>query len=357
MQERFDVTLNPARIVFGDGALDRIPECLDTLGCKNALVLSTPHQQAQAQDLLDRLGSLGAGLYAKAAMHTPVDITEDALQVFQASRADCTLAIGGGSTTGLGKALALRTDCPQIAIPTTYAGSEVTPILGQTENGVKTTITSPKVLPEIVVYDPVLTHGLPVPMTITSALNALAHAAEALYAQNRNPIATLMAGEGARALIEALPAIIADPGSAEGRRKALYGAWLCGTVLSSVGMALHHKLCHTLGGAFDLPHAETHAIVLPHALAFNEVAVPDLLKPVAEALSSETAGGGLHTYAKSLSAPTALKEIGMPEDGIDRAADLATQNPYWNPRPFDRHQIRTLIENAFHGHAPEPVVS
>ncbi|MEM1047699.1 MAG: maleylacetate reductase [Pseudomonadota bacterium] len=356
MQERFDVTLNPARIVFGDGALDRIPECLDTLGCKSALVLSTPNQESQARQLLDQLGPLGAGLYAKAAMHTPVDVTEDALQVFAGCRADCTLAIGGGSTTGLGKALALRTDCPQITVPTTYAGSEVTPILGQTENGVKTTISSPKVLPEIVIYDPLLTHGLPVPMTVTSALNALAHAAEALYAQNRNPIATLMAGEGARALIEALPAIIEDPGNADGRRKALYGAWLCGTVLSSVGMALHHKLCHTLGGAFDLPHAETHAIVLPHALAFNEVAVPDLLKPLAEALSSEAAGSGLHTYAKALAAPMALKEIGMPEDGIDRAADLATQNPYWNPRPFDRDQIRTLIENAFHGRAPERIV-
>ena len=228
------------------------------------------------------------------------------MKAFEAAGADCTIALGGGSTTGLGKALAYRTDLPQIVIPTTYAGSEVTPILGQTEAAVKTTVSDPRILPEVVIYDPVMTYGLPASMTVTSALNALAHAAEALYAENRNPMATLMAGEGIRALIEAMPIIDGDPRSREGRRQAMYGAWLCGSVLGSIGMALHHKLCHTLGGAFDLPHAETHAVVLPHAVAFNEVAVADLLSPLAEALGADNAGTGLHDYAKSISAPTAL---------------------------------------------------
>jgi maleylacetate reductase len=204
-----------------------------------------------------------------------------------------------------------------------------------------------------VIYDPELTYGLPAGMTVTSALNAMAHAAEALYARDRNPISSLMAAEGLRALIAALPVLRETPTDPEGRAGALYGAWLCGSVLGSVGMALHHKLCHVLGGTFDLPHAETHAVILPHAVAFNEAAVPDLLAPLAKALGTERAGQGLHAYAASIGAPMTLKEIGMPEDGIDRAADQAVANPYWNPRAFDRAEIRRLIENAYHGRTPD----
>ena len=355
MQHAFEVQLNPSKVVFGDGAVARTAEMVEALGCTRALVLSTPNHADQAEALCDSIKEFSAGAYSDATMHTPVDVTEDALRAFAEAGADCTIAIGGGSTTGLGKAMAYRTDKPQIVIPTTYAGSEVTPILGQTESGVKTTVSDPRILPEVVIYDPELTYGLPAAITVTSALNALAHAAEALYAKNRNPITTLLACEGIESLIAALPEIKAEPHSPSGRRKALYGAWLCGTVLGSVGMALHHKLCHTLGGTFDLPHAATHAVVLPHALAFNEAAVPELLEPIATALGHESAGVGLHDYAKSISAPIALKDLGMPEDGIERAADLAISNPYWNPRAFDRAQVHRIIENAFHGRNPEPI--
>jgi len=353
MQDQFDLQVSPARIVFGDGSISRTAEMVRDLGCARAFVLSTPQQKDQADELSESIGELSAGVYACATMHTPVEVTEDALKFFEAAGADCTIALGGGSTTGLGKALAYRTDLPQIVIPTTYAGSEVTPILGQTEAAVKTTISDARILPEVVIYDPRMTYGLSASMTVASALNALAHAAEALYAQNRNPLATLMASEGIRALIEAMPVINGDPRSPEGRRQALYGAWLCGSVLGSIGMALHHKLCHTLGGAFNLPHAETHAVVLPHAVAFNEVAVADLLRPIADALGADNAGMGLHDYAKSISAPTALEDLGMPEDGIDHAADLAEANAYWNPRAFNRKQVRRIIENAFYGRVPE----
>jgi maleylacetate reductase len=353
VMESFELKVNPARIVFGTRAIGRTGEMIRELGCSRALVLSTPHQKAEAERLAASLGDLAAGVYANATMHTPVEVTEDALAVLREAGADCTVAYGGGSTTGLGKALAYRTDLPQIAIPTTYAGSEVTPILGQTEAGRKTTVSDAKILPEVVIYDPELTYDLPAGMTVTSALNAMAHAAEALYARDRNPISSLMAGEGLRALIAALPVLRETPADPEGRAGALYGAWLCGSVLGSVGMALHHKLCHVLGGTFDLPHAETHAVILPHAVAFNEAAVPDLLSPLAKALGTERAGQGLHAYAASIGAPMTLKEIGMPEDGIDRAADQAVANPYWNPRAFDRADIRRLIENAYHGRTPD----
>ena len=198
---------------------------------------------------------------------------------------DCLVALGGGSTTGLGKAIAYRTDLPQIVIPTSYAGSEVTPILGQTQDGKKTTLKSSRVLPEVVLYDPELSRGLPVLMSVTSGINAVAHAAEALYAQDRNPISSLIAVEGIKALTNALPKIVENPSDMSARSAARYGTWLCGSVLGDVGMALHHKLCHTLGGAFGLPHAETHTVVLPHAIAFNTAEVPELLAPIGAALA------------------------------------------------------------------------
>jgi maleylacetate reductase len=279
-------------------------------------------------------------------------VTERAMQAVRDSGADCTVALGGGSTTGLGKAIALRTDLPQIVIPTTYAGSEATPILGETRDGLKTTQKSPKILPEVIVYDVDLTLTLPPGLSATSGMNAIAHAVEGLYTQDANPIVSLMAEEGIRALGLALPRIVRDPGDREARSDALYGAWLCGVVLGSVGMALHHKLCHTLGGTFDLPHAETHTVVLPHAAAYNAPAAPEAMARVARALGVKEATTGLYDLAKGLGAPIALKDIGMPEAGLDRAADLAVANPYWNPRPIERDGIRALLDDAFWGRRP-----
>lgn len=353
LQNEFELTVNPTRIIFAEGAISRIKETVETLGCSRALVLCTPGQFAHAEKLVAILGESCAGIFNNATMHTPVSVTTDASRVFESRKADCTIAIGGGSTTGLGKAMSHRVGQPQIVIPTTYAGSEVTPILGQTENNIKTTIRAATLQPDIVIYDPELTYGLPDSISITSGLNAIAHAVEALYAKDRNPVSSLMAIEGVRAMLEALPEIRSKSHSVIGRRKALYGAWLCGSVLGSVGMALHHKLCHTLGGMFDLPHAQTHAVVLPHAIAFNEVAVPELLRPIATVLGSETAGAGLFKFSQSIGAPFSLKDLGMPQSGIASAAESAVQNSYWNPRTFEQDQIQRIIDNAFHGRAPE----
>lgn len=350
-QERFAVASAPVRVRFGPGIRHTVPEEMAALGLSRALVLTTPQQAATGTEFMDLLGPHAAGHFSGAVMHTPVDVSDEAAALAQRLQADCVLSVGGGSTTGLGKAIALRTDLPQIVIPTTYAGSEATPILGQTEAGRKTTLTSPKVQPEVILYDAELVQGLPVPMTVTSALNAMAHAAEGLYAQNRSPLSSLMAIEGLRAFHDALPRVLQDPSDLLARGETLYGAWLCGTVLGQVGMALHHKLCHTLGGSFDLPHAETHAVILPHAMGFNAHAVPDLLAPVA-AIFGATPGRGLHAFARAMGAPTALRDLGLKETDLDRAADIATQNPYWNPRPFDRAALRDLLQAAWAGDAP-----
>ena len=342
----------PCRVVFGSGTLATAGAEIERLGGKRVLVLTTPQQEAEGARLGAALGPLYAGLFAGATMHTPVEVTERALAAMRACRADCVVSLGGGSTTGLGKALALRTGVNQLCIPTTYAGSEMTPILGQTENGLKTTVRDSAVLPETVIYDVDLTLSLPAGLTVTSGINAIAHAAEALYARDGNPVTSLMAEEGIRALAQALPAIIAQPDDRKARSEALYGAWLCGVCLGNVGMALHHKLCHTLGGTFDLPHAETHTIVLPHALAYNRRAAPDAMARIARAIGADDAAQGLYDLARRLSAKLALRDIGMPESGIDKAAELAVTNAYWNPRPLERDAIRDLIARAWAGERP-----
>ncbi len=287
-------------------------------------------------------------------MHTPVHVTQRAVEIARNLNADCLVAIGGGSTVGLAKAIAYQTDLPQIVLPTTYAGSEATPILGQTENGAKTTLKSERVLPEAIVYDAELITGLPVSMTVTSGLNAMAHAVEALYAQDANRLSRELALSGLKLFAEGLPALVEMPSSLKVREDTLFGAWLCGTVLGQVGMALHHKLCHVLGGTLNLPHAQTHAIILPHATAFNEVAIPETLVPLAQLLGAETAGVGLFDLSKRLGAPTSLKSLGVAEDDLEKVADAAVENPYWNPRPVTREGIRELLQNAFEGQRPNP---
>ncbi len=342
----------PCRVVFGSGTLSAAKAEIERLGGKRALVLTTPQQEAQGAKLGSALGPFYAGIFTGATMHTPVEVTEQALAAMKACDADCVVSLGGGSTTGLGKALALRTGVNQICIPTTYAGSEMTPILGETKDGLKTTVRSNDVLPETVIYDVDLTLSLPAGLAATSGINAIAHAVEALYARDRNPVISLMAEEGIRALASALPAIAAKSDDREARTEALYGAWLCGVCLGTVGMALHHKLCHTLGGTFDLPHAETHTIVLPHVLAYNAPAVPDAMARIARAIGAADAAQGLYDLARRLNAKLALRDIGMPERGIDKAADLAVTNAYWNPRPLERNAIRDLIARAWSGEPP-----
>ncbi len=343
----------PTRVLFGSGTVRRLRGEVERLGLTRVLVLATPQQARDAGALRDRIAGRVAGVFAEAIMHTPTELTEAALRLVRAAGVDGLVAIGGGSAIGLGKAIADRTDLPQIVLPTTYAGSEMTPILGETRNGAKTTKRGPRILPEVVIYDIDLTMTLPTPLSVTSGINAMAHAAEALYARERNPVTTLMAQEGIGALARALPAIVVRPDDRAARADALYGAWLCGVCLGTAGMALHHKLCHVLGGLFNLPHAETHAIVLPHAIAYNAPATEEAAGRIVRAMGGGSdAGSVLFDFTGRLGAPRALRAIGMPESGIDSAAAAATQDPYWNPRPVEREALRDLIARAWAGEPP-----
>jgi maleylacetate reductase len=345
-----------AKVIFGLGTLTRLGAELAQIGASRALVLSTHEQRALADHAVAAASGRAAGSFAAARMHTPAEVTEQALVVLHDLKADALVSVGGGSATGLGKALALRSGLPQVAVPTTYAGSEMTPILGETKDGRKVTQRNESLLPRAVIYDVELTFSLPVNLSVTSGINAIAHAAEALYARDGNPITSLMAEEGVRALAAALPAIQVNPKNAAARASALYGAWLCGVCLGTVGMALHHKLCHVLGGSFDLPHSETHAVILPYAIAFNTRAAPDAMRKLARALGAKNAADGLWDLNRRLHAPASLAAIGMPEAGVARATELAVQNPYWNPQPLDKGALLNLLERAYAGVPPRQAV-
>lgn len=342
----------PGRVRFGAGRLAEVPEEVSALELQRVLVVTTPPQAADARRLGELIGGACAGVFTEAALHTPVAVTEKAMAEVEQLQIDGVVALGGGSSIGLAKAIALRTDLPQIAVPTTYAGSEMTPVIGETRDGAKVTQTTRKVLPEVVIYDPELTVTLPVLISGTSGINAIAHAVEALYARDRNPLVVMWAREGIRALAQALPRIAQDPHDLDARAAAQYGAWLCGMCLAAGGMALHHKLCHTLGGSYDLSHAETHTVLLPHVIAYNATGAPEAIGTLREVLDHTDPALAIQEIARAMGAPLALRDLGFSETDIDDAVERALANPYWNPRPLERPALRTLLQRAWAGDPP-----
>lgn len=348
----FDYKALPWNIVFGEGALQRLPEELDKLGYSRALVLATPQQTEQGQELVSLLGKRAAGLFDQAVMHVPVATVDQAIQEVERLNADCSVSIGGGSTTGLGKALALKMDLPNIVIPTSYAGSEMTNIWGITENERKVTGRDDRVVPTLTLYDPVLTLTLPAEFAGPSGLNAMAQAVVNVAAENTNPIVAIMATEAVRALSHSLPKVIVEPENMQARAEALYGACLAGGSLGTGTTSLHHRLCHTFGGTFNTPHAETHTILLPHCVAYNAAATEAGTRRLADAMGVENAALGIFELAKTVGAPTALKDIGIQESDLDKAAEIATETPVNNPEPVTTERVRALLQNAYEGVEP-----
>ena len=346
----------PMRVVFGGGSLAQLPQEVAALGLKRVLVLCSPGQEETGRQVAASLGEHAVGVLAEARMHVPVEVATRARDLARELGADGCVTVGGGSAVGLGKAIALEHGLPVIAVPTTYAGSEMTPIWGLTEAGQKRTGRDERVLPRSVVYDPELTLTLPAQISVTSGMNAIAHAVEGLYAPDATPIVSLMAQEGVRALVAALPRLVADGSDLDARGEAQYGAWLCGAVLAATTMSLHHKLCHTLGGTLDLPHAQTHTVVLPHALAYNQGATPGAVAALSQALGgAQDPARELWELAGRLDAPRSLAELGMAEGEVPRIVELAVANPYANPRPITREGVGELLRAAWAGDPPAPL--
>lgn len=348
----------PGRVVFGSGASrERLVEEVDRLGANRVLLVATEQERYLAEELAEPLRERLASVFTDVKPHVPVRVAAAARETASRLRADCLLSIGGGSTTGTAKAVALDTELPIVAVPTTYAGSEMTPVWGMTEVRRKTTGRSLGVLPKVVVYDPELTFSLPASITGPSAINAIAHCVEAFYASGANPITSLVAEEGIGALSRGVPVAVEKPEDLEGRSEVLYGAYLAGAAFAVAGAGLHHKICHVLGGAYDLPHADMHTVVLPHVVAFNEAAIPGVMARIARAVGVEGAATGLYGLAERIGAPTALKDIGMKRENIDEAVGLILEAvPGDNPRPVDEAGVRAILEDAYAGRRPELVV-
>jgi len=352
----FSVAPLAARVLFGVGALDRVGDLVDALGARRVLVLAGGGRAPLVERVATLLGERFAGVETRAAMHVPAPLADAVRADVARSGADLVLAVGGGSAIGMAKAIASGGGPPCAAVPTTYSGSEMTPIWGVTRDGAKETGRDERVRPLAVLYDPALTLDLPPRVSGPSALNAVAHCVEALYAPDVNPLLALAAAEGLRALAASAPRVVRAPDDLAARTGALYGAWLAGLSLGASTMGLHHKICHVLGGSFGLPHAETHAIVLPHAAVYTAASAPAAMDVVSRALGGEDAAAALHALAtdvlRAAGAPVSLGELGLREDDIDRAAEIAAARPYPNPAPVRADALRALLRRAYSGEPP-----
>jgi maleylacetate reductase len=346
---RFDHDSLAQRVRFASGgARSSLAAEIELLAAERIMVIASPAEKELAETVTEGLPV--AVVHDEVVMHVPTDVADRARAVAESNDVDLLISIGGGSTTGLAKAVALTTGIPIVAVPTTYAGSEATNVWGLTESSKKTTGVDDRVLPRAVVYDAALMTSLPVDLSIASGLNALAHCVDSLWAPRADPINAAMASEGIRALNLGLPAVVDDPGGIEGREHSLYGAYLSAVAFASAGSGLHHKICHVLGGMFDLPHAQTHAVVLPYVLAFNAPSAPDAAARIAAAFHADDAVGGLAKLRGRLSAPRALRDLGMPEDGIEAAArSVVEAAPPSNPTPVTHDLIVTLLTAAWEG--------
>lgn len=349
---QFEHNTLPQRVRFASGeAATALDEEVTALGASRVMVIASAGERELAR-------RIAAGLpvvhwHHDVAMHVPVPVAERARAAASAHDADALVCVGGGSTTGLAKAVALTTGLPIVAVPTTYAGSEATNVWGLTQNDRKTTGVDDRVLPRVIVYDPSLMVTLPVDLSVASGLNALAHCVDSMWGPRADPIDRALAAEGIRALRIGLPQVAADPTGLPGREHTLYGAYLAAVAFASAGSGLHHKICHVLGGMFDLPHAQTHAVVLPHVLAFNAPAAPEAERRIAEAFGSDTAPGGLARLRAEVDAPAALRDHGLPEEGIPAAVEAVLGTvPSGNPRPVTADGLTALLRAAWEGAEP-----
>lgn len=341
------------RIVFGAGTIDRVPGEVNHLAPgATVLLVADDMAKGEADQIEDACRGKVVTRIGEIRPHVPVEDVERARRLVVDNDIEVVVTVGGGSTTGLGKAIVLEHDLPFLAVPTTYAGSEMTPIYGMTGGDVKRTGRDPKVKPDTVIYDVELTLELPMSVTAGSVMNALAHCVEALYAEERNPIVDVLALEGVTALSRGSHLVAEDPRGLEGRSDLQYGAYLAGSSLGSVGMAVHHRICHVLGGTYGLAHGDANAVMLPYVVAYNAPAEPDVMERLGHALGTDDAAIGLFDLARALGAPTSLAELGVEEDDLDDAAAMTVERGGYNPRPVELGWVRDLLGDAYAGMSP-----
>lgn len=383
--EPFTYTSFAQQIIFGPGALDRLKEATETFGWRRLLICVPASMRRQG--VLDRvekiLGKRLVAVFEGVQPHVPEDQVKQALNLALKNGVEAVIGLGGGSAIGLAKAITMEVEAvrldvgpslspidqplvPNIAIPTTYAGSEMTPVYGVTRRrpdgtSQKVTVKDVRVTPKLTIYDPALTLGLPPEMTATTGINALAHCVEAVYAIDRHPLSTAAALRGIKHITQALPHCYRNGADLAARREMFLGAHLAAVSLATVSMGLHHGLCHVLGGSAGVPHGLAHSIMLPHAMRFNLAVVAPQLAEVAEAmdlsranLSDEAAGEAaaqaIYNLIGQLGIPQRLREVGVAEADLPRLAELALQSKavQSNPKPVtDAHQAESVYRAAW----------
>lgn len=345
----FGVDLRAHRIVWG-GAKDRLHDELVTLNIRRFMLVGSQKRVQRFNELVGEQGMQRcAGQYVDVIPHVPGAMVDRAVATATAIRADGLVAFGGGSTLDTAKAVSHRLGLPILAIPTNFSGSEVTWNFGQTSNGIKQAIRNPAVLPKSVIYDPFLIESLPWETAVCSGVNAIAHAIEALYAQQANPYTRALAETGIRQMIAGLSELATSSGTSSGPRETcLMASWLCGEVLSQVGMGLHHRICHILGGTYGMPHAQTHSVLLPYSIAFNFSHAPALWA-LRDLFLDQSLAAGIQGLVSGCGAPVSLSALGLDRDAIAQVIRILVQTPIWNPRPFTDGDVHALLTDAYTG--------
>ncbi len=350
--------VNPlrSRVVFGVGAAAQLPDEVAALGGSRAMIICTPGAAGRVKPFAEALGGACAGVFAEVETHVPQAVVEAATARFESLDGNCIVTFGGGSSIDTGKPIAVATGKPAIAIPTTYSGAEMTAGYGIVIDGQKKSHRNEASLARTVIYDPALTTDLPPYMTATSGMNSLAHCVEALYPAQPNPFAAMLAQEGVRALAEGLPVSVESPDDLDARSRALYGAYLAGAVVTLVGIALHHRTCHVLGGTYGLGHGDANSVLISQVTAFNAPAAPQAMAALASALGTDDPAAAIFDLTQSIGAPTDLKSLGMEEDDLDNAAERAIENTAYNPRDLEFGPVREMLQNAYEGIRPSATV-
>jgi len=351
---QFEYTPVPNKAVFGENSALKLKDEVLALGRSRVMIACTKGMVARVQHVIDELGDMCVAIFDGAEPHCPESVAMAALAMFKENNADIVVAIGGGSTIGIGKAITLRTDCPNIVIATTPCGSESTPIYGMLIGNHKKTGRDRKVIASTTIYDPVLTTTMSAHHTGTIGINSLAHCVEALYAQTTSPISDLFAHEGIHALTSGLRGSIKNPNDLVARELVLYGGMLSGYCVTLAGIAIHHKLCHVLGGHHGIPHGESNSVVLPYAVAYNEGAAPQAMEHIMKAMGTTSASGGIYDFASEINVPKSLKELGMKESDLDIAAEETVKTTPYNPKPVDIKSVREMLQQAYEGVRPVP---
>lgn len=345
----FDHTTLAQRVLFGTGrAVDHVGTAVAAVGAQRVLLIAG----ASAAELGDAIAAVTpvVARIQDIVQHVPAENAARAVRTAQDSHADLVIAIGGGSAVGLAKIIACETELPIVAVPTTFSGSEATDVWGITREGRKTTGSDPRALPKVVVYDPALSSTLPAKLAMASGVNAIAHAVDGFWAPRADPINTALGTEGLRALVPGLRALVADPADVEARERTIYGAYLAAVAFTSAGSGMHHKICHALGGTFNLPHAETHSVVIGYVAAFNGSSAPDAADRIMAVLGSESPGNGFSALRQDLGTPASLRELGFAESSISSAARIILPSiPASNPRPVDAQGLEDLLRAAWAG--------